>query len=134
MTILDSFANYMVDTIDELTLGQNLFLGEVPNSKKVEDKVWWIVDSGGGILTKTFTGSSIKQYTMNVYYRGRDYKTVKDGMYAFEEAVSCSGCVQLEGFQTVELEVISFPVDQDLDSEDRKIGLLQINIKTYKEC
>lgn len=133
MTIIEAFSKYM-QTIGVGTLGQDIFIGEAPSSKKAQDSLWWVLDSGGSRLSINKTGESVKQYTLNVYYRDRDYKAVTDKMFEFEESISCSNCAQLEGFQVVEIEVVTFPTDQDLDSEDRKVGLLQVNIKIYKEC
>lgn len=133
MTIIESFCKYM-ETLGVGTLGQDIFIGEAPSSKKAQDSLWWVLDSGGSRLSINRTGESLKQYSLNVYYRDIDYKQVAEKMFEFEESISCSNCAQLEGFQVVEIEVISYPVDQDLDSEDRKVGLLQVNIKTYKSC
>lgn len=133
MTIIESFCKYM-ETLGVGTLGQDIFIGEAPSSKKAQDSLWWVIDTGGSRLSKNYTGETIKQYSLSVYRRGIDYKNVKEALYAFEESIGCSDCAQLEGFQVIEIEVISFPIDQDLDAEDRKVGLLQINIKTYKEC
>lgn len=133
MTIIESFCKYM-QTLGVGTLGQDIFIGEAPSSRKAQDSLWWVLDSGGSRLSINRTGESIKQYSLNVYYRDIDYKAVAEKMFEFEESISCSNCAQLEGFQVVEIEVISYQVDQDLDSEDRKVGLLQVNIKTYKSC
>lgn len=133
MTIAEAFVEY-IETLGVGTFGQSIFIGEAPSSNKVNDPIWWVVESGGNKLVKAMTGESIKQYTLNLYRRDRDYELLSQALFDIEESISCSNCIQLQGFQTIEIEVISFPIDQDLDSEDRKIGLLQINIKTYKEC
>ena len=133
MTIAKSFVSYL-ETLGVGTFGQDIFIGEAPSSNKVTDPIWWVVESGGTKLVKAMTGESIKQYSLNLYRRDRDYKLLSEALFDLEEAISCSDCLQLQDFNTVEIEVISFPIDQDLDSEDRKVGLLQINIKTYKEC
>lgn len=133
MTIATSFVSYM-ESLGVGTFGQDIFIGETPNSNKVQDSIWWIIESGGSKLTKAFTGESIRQYTLFVYYRDRNYATISEKLFDFSERVSCSSCVELQGFETLEIEVTQFPTDQDLDSEDRKVGLLQINIKIYKSC
>ncbi len=133
MTIAESFVDYLEEK-GVGTFGQNIFIGEAPMTNKVTDPIWWVIESGGSKLVKAMTGESIKQYTLNLYRRDRDYKLLSQTLFDLGEELSCSNCVQLQDFETVEIEVTSFPIDQDLDSEDRKIGLLQINIKTYKEC
>lgn len=133
MTIAESFVEYLQDN-GVGTPGQNIFIGETPPSTKSPDSIWWVIESGGQKLIKAFTGESIKQYSLLVYRRGRNYGEVSNALFNLEELISCSGCLELSGFETIEVEVVQFPIDRDLDSEDRKIGLLQVNVKTYKSC
>lgn len=133
MNLLDSFAQYL-QTMGIATLGQNLFIGEAPSSNQVQDSVWWIIDSGGSPIAKNQTGESRKAYQITVFNRDRNYKTIKNAMFALEEQLNCDGCTQLQGFDTIDIEATTFPIDQDLDNEDRKIGMLQATITTYKEC
>jgi len=133
MNLVESFATYLT-TVTGTTLGQTLFIGQAPSSDKVADSIYWVVENGGGILSKNATGESMKNYQIDVFYRSRDYEAVKDAMYTLEETLNCDGCTQLSGYDTIELEAMTFPIDNDIDSEDRKIGLLQANITTYKEC
>lgn len=133
MNLAEAFATHLA-TLTGTTLGQTLFIGEAPSSDKVADSIWWIVENGGGVINKNATGESQKNYQISVFYRNRNYKAVKDAMYSLEESLNCDGCTQLSGYDTIDIEAITFPIDNDLDSEDRKIGLLQANITTYKEC
>lgn len=133
MSVADSFVDYM----SQLGIGipgQSIFIGETPPSNHTVDNIWWIIESGGSKLQKAFTGESIKQYSLLVYNRGRSYGDVSSRVSALEEILNCPSCVKLDGYNVLEMEVVQFPTDRDLDSEDRKVGLLQINIKTYKEC
>lgn len=133
MNIAESFANYL-QTNNIATLGQNLFIGNAPSSNRVPDSIYWIIESGGSSLNKNMTGESTKNYVLELYYRDRNYKTVYDNLAVIEEKISCEGCMTLSGFDIIKIEVTSFPIDNDLDSEDRKIGTLQITLTTYREC
>lgn len=133
MSLVSAFASYL-QGVTGTTLGQTLFIGEAPSSRKVADAIWWIVENGGGIIQKNATGESRKSYQFNVFYRDRDYEAIKDAMYALEEDLNCDNCSQISGYDTIDIEATTFPIDNDLDSEDRKVGLLQVNITTYKEC
>lgn len=133
MNLAEAFATHLA-TLTGTTLGQTLFIGEAPSSDKVADSIWWIVENGGGVIQKNSTGEAQKSYQISVFYRNRNYKAVKDAMFTLEESLNCDGCTQLSGYDTIDIEAITFPIDNDLDSEDRKIGLLQVNITTYKEC
>lgn len=133
MNLIEAFTDYL-QTLGIATLGQDLFIGGAPSSNEAPDNLWWILSEGGSPIAKNSTGEVQKQYTVSVYCRNQDYKTIYDAMFALEEDLNCSGCTQLAGFDTDDITVTSFPIDQDLDSEDRKVGLLQATIKTYKEC
>lgn len=133
MTVVSSFANFVAD-ITGSTLGQDMFIGLAPSVNAVDDSIWWIVENGGGVTLKNATGEMIKSYQYNIYYRDRDYMLVSDTMFSLEETLNCDECSQLEGYDTIEIEATSFPIDNDLDVGDKKIGLLQVTITTYKEC
>lgn len=133
MNIEESFVKYL-ETIGVGIFGQDIFVGQAPSSNKSNDSIWWIIESGGNKLKKAATGESLKQYSLDLYKRGVDYKEVKNSMYQLEELLNCNHCVQLDGYDTVEINTVSFPIDRDLDSESRKIGMMQINITTYKNC
>lgn len=133
MNIAEDFADYL-ETITGSTLGQDLFIGEAPSSNKVGDNIFWIVTSGGVKTLKAQTGEAIKAYTIDVYYRSTNYQGVYNVMQALEEELNCAGCVQIGSYDTIEVEAITFPIDTDLDDEERKVGLLQANLTIYKDC
>lgn len=133
MNIAESFAE-LLETLTGSTLGQDLFIGQAPSSNKVPSSIWWIVASGGNRDTDLVTGESVKSYSIEVYYRSRDYKTVYNAMQTLEEDINCDGCVQLDGYDTLDVKASVLSIDSDLDSEDRKVGLLQVNLTIFKEC
>lgn len=133
MNLADSLATHIASLLS-LTLGQDLFIGQAPSSIKVADDIWWIVDNGGGIVQKNATGESQKSYQFNIFGRNRNYETLKDSIATLEEDLNCDDCTQLSGYDTIDIEATSFAIDNDLDAEDRKLGLLQVTITTYKEC
>lgn len=140
MTLTDAFVDYLEPVIGA-TFGQDLFVGEapssgnnVPNGNPVPDALWWLVTSGGTPDIKLLSGEKVKNYLIEINYRNRDGQVVAQKMHDLEEELNCSGCVQLTGFETFEIEATTFPVDQDLDSEDRRVGLLQATVRIYKSC
>lgn len=133
MNLVDAFAAYLV-SLGIGTLGQDIFIGGAPSSDVANDNIWWIVSNGGGPIKKNSTGESMKQYQVEIHARNRDYKTILDNLYQLEERVNCDSCTQLDGIDTIDMIATVFPVDNDLDSEDRKTGMLQVNLTTYKEC
>lgn len=133
MNLAEAFATYLASMTGS-TLGQDLFIGEAPSSNKVPDSIWWIISNGGNPIQKNSTGESLKRYQVQIFYRNRDYKTIANAIYDLEEDLNCDGCTQLTGIDTVDIEATSFPIDNDIDGEDRKIGLLQVSLTTYKDC
>lgn len=133
MNVAQSFAQYMQDN-SVATLGQNLYIGEAPSSNKVSDAVWWIVASGGTPETRLPTGETVKNYLVQIFYRDRDYRTVYETAQSLEERINCDACTQLEGYETMDMQATAFPVDNDLDNEDRKVALIQATIRVYASC
>lgn len=133
MTLAKSFANYL-QNLGIATLGQDLIIGRAPSSTETRDDIWWILSNGGGPLKKNQTGESMKAYSILVYRRGRNYRLIDEQLQSLEEELNCDACTTLEGFDTIDIEAVVFPTDDDLDSSERKVGLLQVTITTYKEC
>lgn len=73
----------------------------------------------------------MKQYLISVYMRSLDASLVYDQLQALEESLNSDGCTSLNGYDTIDIEATTFPTDQDLDNEDRTVGLLQATITTY---
>ncbi len=132
MNVSQSFAEYL-ENVGIATLGQNLFIGQAPSTNKVPDSIYWIVVTGGS-PTKTVTGGASKEYTISVYMRSRDYREVYQSMQELEVLLNCDACTELTGYETLDITAAVLSIDDDLDSEDRKVGVLQATITTYKSC
>lgn len=132
MNIAEAFATYL-ENESIATIGQDLFIGEAPSSNKVPDSIYWVEASGGDTLRKLKTNGKMKSYLIEVRYRNRNYQVVYDRLNTLEELLNSGACTSLTGYETVDVEATTFPIDDDLDSEDRKVGLLQVTITTFKE-
>lgn len=133
MNISEAFADFL-ETQTGSVLGTDLFIGQAPSSNKVPDTIWWMVATGGSRTTDTVSGEALKSYTVEVYYRSRDYQQVYDELQALEITLNCSECVELEGFVTVQIRASVLSIDTDLDAEERKVGLLQADLSVYERC
>ena len=129
MNIAEAFVEYMED-LSMGTLGSTIYINSVP--QKAPDAVWWVVKSGGSPVRKNSTGERIKDYTLSVYYRDTDAEQVYELMQDFEEEINSKGCIQLDGYDTIEMEASVFTADQDLDNEDRVVGLISVRISVYQ--
>lgn len=141
MNLSQAFATYL-QSLSIATIGQDLFIGRAPSTMenladgvtKVPDNIWWIITNGGSPIKKNQTGESLKSYQVQIYCRNTNPRQMLIDLYTLEEDLNCDGCSQLSGVDTVDIEATVFPIDDDLDSEERKVGLLQVNLTTYKEC
>lgn len=112
------------------TFGVNLFLGELPI--EAPDKAWLVVVSGGNPELVTLDGGMIKLYTFNVYRRALAGKEIERELFGLEETLNCAECVNLEGFQTIYTRATQFAQDNDLENENRRIGLVQAQIRLFR--
>ena len=129
MNIARSFVEYMED-LSMGTFGTDIFVGNI--AMDAPNKAWWVLSSGGVTFGKNSTGERIKNYTLSVYYRNTDAEDVYETMQEFEDEINSKHCVQLDTYDTIEMEASVFPTDQDLDNEDRVVGLMQIKISVYQ--
>lgn len=133
MNLPEAFVGYL-ESLGIGTYGQDIFIGQAPSSNNVQDNIWWLVASGGTPAIRLMSGETVKDYQVDVFYRNRDYKAVYDAMESLETSINCDGCTQLTGYETFDMQATTFPIDQDLDSEDRSIGLIQASLKVYQSC
>lgn len=128
MNIARSFAQFMEDE-GYGTFGTDIFVGSAPLDR--EDDIWWLVPTGGNSIITNQTGEKMKVYTVNVFYRNSVAADVYDALQEFEELVNSDACSQLQGFDTIDLEATQFGADQDIDDQERTVGLVQVTIQTY---
>lgn len=129
-TVGESFVKFL-ETQGKGTFGDNLYLGELPLS--APDKSWLVVVSGGNPDLVTADGGMIKLYTFNIYYRSLSGKEIERELFSLEESLNCSTCVNLDGFETIYSRATQFAQDIDLENEQRRIGLLQAQVRLFKQ-
>jgi hypothetical protein len=131
MNLIEAFADYMDNELLTGTLGDDLFIGGAPI--EAPDACWWLTMSGGSTNLSLETGEKVKDYQIDVFYRDIDEQAVYSNLQELEEDINSDRCTQLTGYETIDMEATLFSVDQDIDQEDRKVGLLTITIRIYKE-
>ena len=133
MTVAQAFVAFLEDK-GYGTFGQNIYLYRVPNSKKTETELLWLIPSGGAPISRNRTGELIKAYQILVYFRSNSARKVDEVLNHLEEMLNCTSCVNLKGFELVNIQATQMPVDQDLDSENRMVGFIQVQLQVYKGC
>lgn len=129
-TVGEAFVKFLEDK-GVGTFGDDLYLGELPLS--APDNAWLVVTSGGDSDTITLDGSMIKIYTFSIYRRSLAGKELERELFSLEETLNCSSCVNLEGFETIYSRATQFAQDMDLENENRRIGLLQAQVRLFKQ-
>lgn len=133
MTISQSFVKFLEEKGYGI-FGQNIYLYRVPNSKKTETEILWLIPTGGYPSAINKTPEMIKAYQFLIYYRSNSAKKVDEVMNDLEQTLNCSSCVNLEGFELVSIRATQLPADQDLDSENRMVGSINCQLEVYKSC
>lgn len=111
------------------TFGTDIFAGAAP--LKAPDKCFWIMTTGGAPVSKNVTGEREKAYVASIYYRNTDAEDVDEKLQELEELINSKLCDPIPHYENLGLEATAFPSDQDLDNEERSVGLLQVTISTY---
>lgn len=129
-TVGEAFVNFL-QSKNVGTFGTNLFLGELPQS--APDNAWLVVVGGGNPEMVTLDGSMIKLYTFDIYHRSLAGKEIERGLFSLEEELNNASCVTLSGFETIYSRATNFAQDTDLENENRRIGLLQAQVRLFKQ-
>lgn len=129
-TVGEAFVKFLENKIPAI-FGENLYLGELPLD--APDNSWLVVVSGGNPELVTADGGMIKLYNFNIYRRSLAGKEIERELFSLEETLNCSTCVNLEGFETIYSRATNFAQDIDLENENRRIGLLQAQVRLFKQ-
>lgn len=127
MNIARSFATFLEDN-GFGTFATDLFIGGAP--EKIST-CYWITTAGGTPKQKNVTNNKLKTYTLNIFYRNTNAETVYENLQSLEELINSDDCTQLTDYDTIEMEAILFPTDQDIDVQDRTVGLLEVALTIY---
>lgn len=133
MNIVRSFAEYL-QGVNVAILGNDLFISRAPSSSNVPDRIFWLKAAGGPPVQRSVNGGSRQSRVIELYHRDVKAEGVYETMQEIADDITCAGCVTLSGYDVIEVQTSGPWTDQDLDNEERQVGLLQITITTHKEC
>lgn len=132
MTLKKALKTWMI-ALGVSTSGR-IKLTRVPSGRNAANDQWWL-KSEGGLTTHLATGEAHSTHNIGFYYRNEDPQAVDQAMETLAESINTVGCLNLSayGHDVVRLPVTSSPeTDQDLDSEERTIGYLQMQVTTQQ--
>lgn len=130
-TVGEAFIKFLQDERQIGTFGVDLFLGYLPQD--APDKAWLVVVSGGDSEMVTLDWSMVKVYRFSVYYRSPVGKEIEQKLFSLEEDLNCASCVKLEGFETIYARATQYAQDIDLENEERRIGMIEAEVRLFKE-
>lgn len=129
-TVGEAFVKFLEDE-GIGTFNTDLYLGQLPLD--APDEAWLVIVAGGSADMVTADGGMMKVYIFNIYRRSLAGKEIERSLFSLEEKLNCSTCVNLEGFETIYSRATQFAQDEDLENENRRIGLLQAQVRLYKQ-
>ena len=129
-TVGEAFIKFLEDS-NVGTFNTDLYLGMLPLD--AADEAWLVVVAGGSPELVTADGGMMKVYTFSIYRRSLAGKEIERSLFSLEEKLNCSTCVNLDGFETIYSRATQFAQDIDLEDENRRIGLLQAQVRLYKQ-
>jgi len=128
MNITRAFVKFLQDR-GFGTFNTNIFIGGAPIDGP--NSCYWVISGGGSSKSKNKTGEKQKNYLVNVFMRDMDGENVYNKLQELEELLNSASCFELEGYEVIEVEATTFPTDQDLDMQERTVGLLQATLTIY---
>ena len=111
------------------TFGIDIFIGGADYG--TPDKCLWITLAGGANAIEPITGEKLKDYIVTIYARGVGTESVYETIESIEAFFNSKDCIEISGYTLIDISTLSFPVDSDLDSEDRKIGTLEVRVSIH---
>lgn len=110
--------------------GETLFFGRVPNSNKVDTKLWWLIPTGGRPSKHNVTGEDTLAYEYDIKFRDIDLRAVEQEMFRITKEITGAHCYNLDDFTTINIELSSIP-RYDEDIEGRVHGTLSFRVTVY---
>lgn len=129
MNIVEAFVDYL-ENKNYGVMGDNLFIGGTPLDAP-DDCIW--ITSGGGLNDiRNITGERRKIYNLSLYVRGSDAKAVYDLMQEIELDINDEFCIEMQDYFNLEVSVLNYPTDNDIDNGERTVGLMAVELIVYR--
>lgn len=128
MNLVEAFRDWLDDQ-SVATSGQDLFISRAPTGADVPDSLWWLTASGGN-REPNVNGGRRQNSTVSVYYRSTDPQQVYNKLEELDTLLDT--CLDLDGYQVVSYDTTGPFTDQDLDNENRLVGLLEVRLVVYR--
>lgn len=130
MNIAEAFAAYLEEELLLGTVGTDIFISRAPETPST---MWWVRLEANTLSDTNITGEVIRPVTLSVYHRDINAKDVYDRLESLQDDLQAPECILLTGYTVIDVEVAGPFTDQDIDREERTVGVLQVTLTIYKE-
>lgn len=127
-TVSEAFIKWMEDN-GYGTFGTDIFLNQIPDDSI--DNAYWIVTSGGEVLSRLVTAQSIQQFSTAINYRNVKGEEVEHKLFELSQKINVRDAFYIDGFDIYSIEA-TMPDDNDRDAENRRQGSFAIGTQIYK--
>ena len=128
-TIGVEFSNFICKLFG-LEFGKNFFYPRVPDE---EAPVYWMTLMGSLLNRKLKTHQNIKEYVFVLNYRDVKAQNVDEKIFEIETVLNHLTCSKLEHFDLYEITTSNLGTYEDVDSEGRFKGSIQIVVKVHDD-
>lgn len=115
--------------------GIDLFFGRVPEKniegKPVPTDCWWIMPLSTSTSRHNVTGEDTIRFPYTLFCRSRKIKTLDKNLAKATNAIIDSRCYNLNGYQTISLELVSTNQGYGEDQEERAYASLGFAATLY---
>lgn len=131
-TLSQELFNHLFKEIN-LSDGKEYYLYALPDTKKTNVDVFWLVPVVENMVTRNVTREPryLDSFTLN--YRSTTKVNADIEISRVKEMINSLKCFSLPHYQVLDIQATSINVDDDLDVEKAKRASLTINLTTYNE-
>lgn len=113
------------------TFGENLFFGRVPNSNKVQNRLWWVMPTNTNLTKHNVSGEDSLEYIYELNFRSTSMQDVDEEIFRITKEILGSRCYELTNYKTIEVRLESSRHGVSVDGEGRATGCVCFSAKVY---
>lgn len=131
MTPEDAVLNF-IEKSGLCTKGEDLFAYRAPQSTENKNsRIWLLTPEGSSKIHTAVTGQDTRMYLFTVSYRSDNTQDLQRKMFEFSKYVTRAKCIHLDGFYTVQIELVESGGEAYLDTEQRWVREAVIQATIY---
>lgn len=130
VTIGKEFVKFLEELLG-LEFGKDLFYMRTPD---VDTPVFWVVQNSGVVSWENKTNEKLKEYSFTLNFRDTSAENVDKTIEKVESILSKLKCIRFKCHYVYRISLSTLPSQDDVDSEDRYRGSLNITLHAYDKA